>query len=114
MKIKLIFVLFKMFLLGVQTSQSVDSLKMWMKQKSNDITRLTALHRVKSKLSIRETHSDCEQILNAFSAVAEAVIALEGQQAGCNDIINLLTTTQRLGWFPWRLCHPSVCSQVGL
>lgn len=37
-------------------------------------------------------------ILNVFSAAAEAVIALEGQQACCNDIINLLTTAQRPGW----------------
>lgn len=47
-----------------------------------------------------------------FSAAAEAVIALEGQQAGCNDIINLLTTTEELELFLWRLSRPSICFQV--
>lgn len=71
-----------------------------------------AIHWVNSKLSIREAFSDCEQLLNVFSAAAEAVIALEGQQAGCNDIINLLTTTEELELFLWRLSRPSICFQV--
>lgn len=37
---------------------------------------------------------DCDQVSNVFSAAGGAVIALGDKQAGCNNIINLLTTTE--------------------
>lgn len=49
-----------------------------------------------------------------FSAAGGAVIALAGSQAGCNDIINLLTTTEELELFLQRLCHPSIYSQAAV
>lgn len=47
-----------------------------------------------------------------FSAAGGAVIALGDKQAGCNNIINLLTTTEERASFLYRLCHPSVYSRT--
>jgi len=68
------------------------------------------------KLSIinesKQAHPDCDQVLNVFSAAGEAVIALAGSLAGCNDITNLLTTTEQLDSFLSRLSHLSIYGRL--
>lgn len=47
-----------------------------------------------------------------FSAAGGAVIALGDKQAGCNNIINLLTTAEERASFLQSLCHPSGYSRA--